>query len=82
MDNQTREEILKTALDARTQEVMMYQININNYALALERISQLPADERAELSGFSDQLRSLLASEKLEHKKAIIMLSVIQSQID
>ena len=78
----TREEILAMSLDARVQEVMHYQINIDNYTLALEKIGELPADERAELSGFADQLRGLLASEKLEQKKAKIMLAVIQKQVE
>ena len=77
----TQKEILETALDARIQEVMHYQINIDNYTLALEEISTLPQDQRAELSGFADQLRELLTSEKLEQKKAKIMLSVIQKQL-
>ena len=80
-EDMTREEILAAALKAREQEVMYYQINIDNYTLALERISALPAGERAELSGFADQLRALLASEKLEQKKAQIMLDVVRSQV-
>jgi hypothetical protein len=78
---QTREGILAASLDARVQEVMHYQINIDNYTLALEEIGKLSVDERAELSGFADQLRNLLASEKLEQKKAKIMLAVIQQQL-
>lgn len=78
----TREEILAQSLDARVQEVMHYQINIDNYAIALEEISKLSPDERAELSGFADQLRSLLASEKLEQKKAKIMLAVVKQQLE
>lgn len=78
---QTREDILKSALDARVQEVMHYQINVDNYTLALEQISTLDANERAELSGFADQLRGLLASEKLEQKKAQVMLVILQKQL-
>ena len=78
---QTREEILNTALDARVQEVMHYQINIDNYTLALEKIAALNPNERAELSGFADQLRGLLASEILEQKKAKIMLDVLKAQV-
>lgn len=81
-ENLTREEILAKALDARVQEVMHYQINIDNYSLALEEISKLSPDERQELSGFADQLRGLLASEKLEQKKAKIMLQVIKQQVE
>ena len=78
----TREEILRINLDARVQEVMHYQINIDNYTLALENIASMNADEGAELSGFADQLRGLLASEKLEQKKAKVMLAVLQQQLE
>jgi hypothetical protein len=78
---QTREEILAASLDARIQEVMHYQINIDNYAIALEEIGNLPSGERVELSGFTEQLRTLLASEKLEQKKAKIMLNVLKRQV-
>jgi len=85
MDNiatpQTREEILKASLDARIQEVMHYQINIDNYRIALEEISKMSDDDRAMLSGFSDRLRTLMASETLEQKKAQVMLTVLQKQM-
>ena len=77
----TREEILATSLTAREQEVMHYQLNIDNYTLALEEISNLPPVERAEMSTFANQLSELLASEKLEQQKAKIMLAVIKKQL-
>lgn len=77
----TREEIIASALKAREQEVMHYQINIDNYALALEEIDLLPPSERAEVSGFRDQLSNLLKSEILEQKKAKIMLNVMKRQV-
>jgi hypothetical protein len=77
----TREEILAMSLTAREQEIMHYQINIDNYTIALEEIGNLSPQERAELSSFTNQLAELLASEKLEQKKAKIMLTVIQRQI-
>ena len=77
----TREEILKMSLEARIQEVMGYQINIDNYTIALSEISKKSQEDQAELSEFSNQLRNLLASEKLEQKKAEIMLAVIQQQV-
>lgn len=79
--NESREEMLKTALQGREQEVMHYQINIDNYTIALDEINKLPDDERVELSGFSKQLTGLLASEKFEQKKAKIMLTVIKRQL-
>jgi len=77
----TREEILASSLEARVQEIMYYQINIDNYSIALKKIAELPPSEQLELSGFVEQLKTLLASEQLEQKKAKIMLSVIQEQV-
>ena len=77
----TREEILEASLEARIQEVMGYQINIDNYTIALSEISKKSQADQAELSEFADQLSNLLASEKLEQKKAEIMLTVIQQQV-
>tara|TARA_R110000803_G_scaffold134359_1_gene201438 strand:+ start:618 stop:878 length:261 start_codon:yes stop_codon:yes gene_type:complete len=77
----TREEILEISLEARLQEVMGYQINIDNYTIALNEISKRSQADQAELSEFSEQLRNLLTSEKLEQKKAEIMLIVIQQQV-
>jgi hypothetical protein len=78
----TREEILAMSLEARVAEVMHYQINIDNYTIALQEIGNLPPEELTELSEFADQLRTLLISEKLEQKKAKIMLSVIKKQVE
>ena len=79
---QTREEILKAALNARVQEVMHYQINIDNYTLALDQIRAMSVSDREELAGFAEQLHGLLASEKLEQKKARVMLDVIRAQVE
>lgn len=77
----TREEILRMSLDAREQEIMHYQINIDNYTIALNEIAKMPAQDQAELSEFSGQLRTLLASEKLEQKKSKLMLEVLKLQL-
>lgn len=76
-----RAETLSAALEARIQEVTHYQINIDNYTLALQKIAALPASEAEELKEFAAQLTNLLASEKLEQKKAKIMLDVIKEQV-
>jgi hypothetical protein len=78
----TKQEILTAALEARQQEVMHYQINIDNYTLALEEMSKLPQPEQDALRSFSDNLSNLLKSEKTEQKKASIMLAVIQQQLE
>ena len=77
----TREEILAINLEAREQEVMHYQINIDNYTLALNNIDAMNTADRHELSGFVDQLTGLLASERLEQKKAKVMLAVLKQQL-
>lgn len=77
----TRKEILAMSLEAREQEIMHYQINIDNYTLALEEMGYLPSADRAELAGFAEQIRGLLTSEILEQKKAKIMMAVIKKQV-
>lgn len=77
-----KQDILTSALQARQQEVMHYQINIDNYTLALKEIDNMSEPDKAELSAFSQQLKDLLASEKLEQKKAKVMLSVIEQQLE
>ena len=77
-----KSEIIKTNYEARENEVMGYQINIDNYTLALQKISELPQDERDELVEFEKQITSLLASEKLEQKKSKIMLAVLEAQME
>lgn len=69
-------EVLKQAFDTRIDEVAGYQINIDNYVLAIPL-----AESDPDLVDFTAQLRALLASEKLEQKKAKIMLSVLETQI-
>lgn len=76
-----RKEILATSLHAREQEIMHYQINVDNYTIALDEISKMSAADQIEMSEFSKQLSELLASEKIEQKKAKIMLNVIKRQI-
>lgn len=73
-----KHEILKQSLVARQEEVMGYQINIDNYTLAIEHIK---TSGDADLADFCQKLESLLASEKLEQKKAMVMLFVVQQQV-
>lgn len=77
MNHEYRKEILTAALDARVKEVTEYQVNIDNYRLAIERIGD---DE--ELRPFKQQIQTLLASSLLEQRKAQIMLDVIRSQTE
>lgn len=77
MNTAYRNEILTSALDARIREVTEYQVNIDNFSLAIERIGNDP-----ELQEFKVQIEGLLSSSILEQKKAQIMLDVIKSQLE
>jgi len=75
----TQREILAMSLEARDQEVLGYQINIDNYRLA---IADIEASGDTDLSDFAEQLRGLLKSELLEQKKAKVMRRVIAQQLE
>lgn len=72
-----KNEILTASLDGRIREVTEYQVNIDNFRLAIEMIGD---DE--ELADFKHQLQGLLASSMLEQRKAQIMLDVIRRQLE
>lgn len=72
-------ETLQNAHTARVDEVEMYQLNIDNYKLAIQLIDE---DNDAQLDGFKSQLNSLLEAEMLEQKKAKIMLRVIEKRLE
>ena len=72
----TKTEILTEALKAREEEVLHYQINIDNYERAIIRAKQDP-----DLADFVIRLEELLSSSRLEQKKAIIMRDVIRDQL-
>lgn len=73
----TKHEILTQALTGREEEVLTYQINIDNYERAIVKASADP-----ELSEFTKNLEELLASSRFEQKKAIIMRDVIREQLE
>lgn len=69
-------ELLESSLAAREREIIEYQVNIDNFRLAIKQV------EDADLQEFKTQLQTLLASSLLEQKKAKIMQTVIQYQLD
>lgn len=76
MMNQYHKELLLSAFDARQREVTEYQVNIDNFGMAIERIGDDP-----DMQDFKEHLKSLLSSSIIEQKKAKIMLSVIEQQL-
>ena len=77
MNPDYKKEILTAALDARIKEVTEYQVNIDNFRLAIAKIG-----DDIELQPFKEHLQNLLASSILEQRKAQIMLEVIRSQLE
>jgi hypothetical protein len=76
-----KKEILRAAAQGRRAEVMHYQINIDNFTLAIKKIEVEHSDKPAMLE-FADHLRGLLASSLTEQLKEIIMLEVIEQQLE
>jgi len=66
----TKHEILKQSLDAREQEILHYQINIDNYTLAIKHIKE---SGDTDLMDFCKVLEGLLITEIREQKKAKVM---------
>ncbi len=70
-------DMLTSALDARKKEVLEYQVNIDNFKLAINLAAQDP-----DMTEFKKQLEELLRSNIVEQKKAKIMLQVVQQQLE
>jgi hypothetical protein len=69
--------MLTDAKKHREDEVLEYQINIDNYRLAIVKAAQDP-----DMVEFKAQLESLLTSSIIEQKKAKIMLEVLTEQLN
>ena len=74
-------QILQESLSGRHDEIMNYQINIDNFARAIAKID---ADytEEPHLVEFRENLVNLHDSNKIEQLKAIIIRDVIAEQVD
>jgi predicted nucleic acid-binding protein len=71
---------LKAALETRDDEILGYQINIDNYTRAIDKINIEYADNSAMIE-FRERLTDLLASHNIEQLKAIIIRDVIAEQL-
>ena len=74
----TRHDILTQSVEARENDIMLYQINIDNYRAAIADIEANHPD----LSDFADQLQDLLQSSLREKKKEQIMLAAIKANLE
>ena len=73
-------ETLKPALEGRNEEIMNYQINIDNYVRAISKINTEHASNPAMIE-FRDRLTEMLETHKIEQLKTIIIRDVIADQI-
>jgi len=73
-------EILQSALEERHDEILGYQINIDNYTRAIAKIDAEHADNSAMIE-FKACLQDLLESSRTEQLKAIIIRDVIADQL-
>jgi len=71
-----KNELLASALEAREREFTEYQVNIDNFKIAIKMINDDP-----EMQEFKKSLEQLLASSILEQRKSGIMLDVIKLQM-
>jgi len=73
-------ETLQSALKGRNEEIIGYQINIDNYIRAIAKINSEHVSNPAMIE-FRDRLVDMLESHKTEQLKAIIIRDVIADQI-
>jgi len=78
--NQDKTQILQEAANYRKKEILQYQINIDNYKLAIEEIDRNYSNIE-ELKDFKNHLSSLLKSSIIEQTKEKIMLTVMLQQL-
>jgi len=74
-------ETLQSALDARNDEFLSYQINIDNYTRAIDKINAEHQNNPAMIE-FRDRLADMLESHKIEQLKSMIIRDVIADQIN
>ena len=75
-----KRDILMQAISTREADIVMYQVNIDNYRAALAILDR-DYPGRGDLEAFRTQLQGLLQSATLEQTKEEIMLRALQSQM-
>ncbi len=79
-ENCDRKNFLKGAAETRRNDVMNYQINIDNFRLAIKKIEKDYMD-KPHMVDFSYHLKNLLQSSIEEQDKEKLMLDVIEQQL-
>ncbi len=81
----TRQEILQSALQSRIQEELAYQIDIDNWRLAIEKIRREHTGDSSmdtALSEYAKHLQALHDSAVIEQRKTTILKEVIAAQLE
>ena len=76
----TREEIIAQNAASRAHSVMMYDINITNYEMAIAQLDATP-DLAPDMVEYRARLLELLTSERRERNKEALILSVLEAQL-
>lgn len=77
----TKLEILKPNLAARDEEILSYQINIDNYVRAIQKIKDQYSDN-PHMVEFRERLEQLLEENRTEQLKSQIIRDVIAEQVE
>ena len=72
--------ILAPALEGRDAELLGYQINVDNYVLAIAKIKQEYADNE-DLATFAAELQSRLDEERRQQLRCQVIRDVIAEQV-
>ena len=80
-----KNKMLIDAVQMRKDEILHYQINIDNYAMAMQKIKdRYTGDSELDraMAKFYEQLKELHDTSVIEREKARLMLEVIQEQVE
>lgn len=78
---QERLDLLTAAREARQRAVMHYQIDIDNFATAIELINST-LDNDQDMLSFASELEDRLASTRHQQAREQIILRAIETQLD
>jgi len=76
----TREEIIAQNAASRAYSVMLYDLNITNYEMAIAQLDATP-DLAPDMVEYRVRLTELLTSERRERNKEALMLQVLEAQL-
>lgn len=76
MNIEYKNKMLESSYEGRINEVTEYQVNIDNYIMAIDIIGDDP-----DMQAFKEHLQDLLQSNTMEQKKSKIMLEVVARQL-